>query len=158
MTKLLKSTAFAVAAIGLLLAVNSTASADEKGKGTDAKPSAPGLLTIDTSKLPSELLKELLKYSKEGKKADSKQAANPEKPGQGKPESVGKGKPAWATPGSGALPPGLAKKAKNHPGVIAFLKRAEKSSQPEPMKKGKGNEKKKDKKKKKGKDKKKESK
>lgn len=128
------------AVVGIVFAVANPAAADDdkgKGKGKD-KDAKPNTVTIDLNKLPPELVKELLKYALEGKVAS---AAT---------------KPVSAKPDTSAvkLPPGLAKKPKDHPGVVAFL-RQHGGNQAAPSAKKKDDDKKKEddkKKKKKGKD------
>jgi hypothetical protein len=88
-----------------------------KGKGKDDKPN---VVQIDLSKLPPDLAKALQKYATDSKKSDS----------------PAKGPMADKKPASAAtLPPGLAKKAPDHPGRVAWLK-AHASSEPSAPAKG----------------------
>jgi hypothetical protein len=85
-----------------------------KGKGKGAKPEVKSTtIQIDLSKLPPDLAKQLLKYA-----ADSK--GKPAEAPKGKPAAAPKGKPEAAK--APQLPPGLAKKAKDHPGRVAWFK------------------------------------
>ncbi|MBL8800166.1 MAG: hypothetical protein JNM56_40160 [Planctomycetia bacterium] len=103
--------------IGLLAASLLCAAAaraeDDDGKGKGPKSEArPTVIQIDVSKLPPDLAKQLLKYAEAPK-------GKPAEAPKGKSEAA-KGKPAPAP----QLPPGLAKKAKDHPGRMNFIKYA----------------------------------
>lgn len=79
----IRSVATALFIAALALGPCGIASADsESGKKRDSKPATPVTLTVDASKLPPEVLRELLKYA-----GGSKSTA-------AKPEAAGKGKPA----------------------------------------------------------------
>jgi hypothetical protein len=88
-----------------------------KGKGKGAKPEVKSTtIQIDLSKLPPDLAKQLLKYAEAPK-------GKPAEAPKGKPAEAPKGKPAApAAKAPQQLPPGLANKAKDHPGRVAWLK------------------------------------
>jgi len=126
-------------AVVLSLCFGGAARADEeqkKGKGK-AKDEKPNAVQIDLSKLPPDLVKQLLKYAGEDKK--------PGKEAKGPP--TGKGPQADKKPGvARELPPGLRNKPANHPGRLAFLakhggKAPKKVEEPKKKKKpGKGDD------------------
>jgi hypothetical protein len=110
--------------VALALALAAPARADEdggqkkgKGKGPKAEAAKSTIIQLDASKLPPDLLKQLMKYTAEGQK-------------KGNPKSPAKDKDK----GKKSLPPGLANKAANHPGRVNWLRE---HSQAEPAK-GKG--------------------
>jgi hypothetical protein len=106
----------------LLLTATTSVRADEKddkgkGKGKDQKPN---VIQIDLSKLPPDVAKALQKYATDSKK----------------PGPPAEGPVAGESPFSAAtLPPGLAKKAPDHPGRVAWHK-AHASSEPTASPKG----------------------
>jgi hypothetical protein len=124
---------------------------EKKGKGKGKGEAKPALVQIDLSKLPPDLAKQLLKYAAAG---DSKPEKGPppkmkEAPKAPEPKKKEKDKPTKVEPPKGPpagkgkapqvqLPPGLAKKPANHPGVVHFLQHAA-AQQPakQPAKKGK---------------------
>jgi len=110
----------ALAAACLFLGNAAQAEDDDggKGKGKGGKPEVkPTTIQIDVSKLPPDLVKQLLKYAVDPK-GQSESKGKPAEAPKGKPE-VAKGKEPAKAP---QLPPGLAKKPKDHPGRVAWLK------------------------------------
>ena len=89
-------------ALTLAFCLAGTARADEdKGRKKGTRGGNPGVITIDASKLPPDLLKQLLKYSGEGKKPGKKGMPAAKGPQKGK-----KGGPR------AHLPPGLRNKVR----------------------------------------------
>lgn len=101
------------ALVAACLFLGSAAPAEEddgKGKGKGKPDAKSTTIQVDVSKLPPDLVKQLLKYAVVPK---------------GQPESKGKPEAAKGKPEAGKapqLPPGLAKKPKDHPGRVAWLK------------------------------------
>jgi hypothetical protein len=90
------------------VAVTGTAMADQdgdqgKGKRKKVEAGTGKIIQLDASKLPPDLLKQLMKYAAEGQK-------------KGGPKMAAKDK------GKMTLPPGLANKAADHPGRLNWLR------------------------------------
>ncbi len=102
----------------LLFSAPTSVRADEKGdKNKGKKDEKPNVIQLDLNKLPPDLAKVLQKYATDGKKPAVEGKKTDKKPS-----------------GPTKLPPGLANKAADHPGRVAWLK-AHGSGEPEKGKK-----------------------
>lgn len=100
--RLARTTSIVAVVLTLSFVAGSIVRADEK-PSTKSKTPKPNVVELDLSKLPPDLAKQLEKYTQNKKTPASKEPT-----------------PA-AKPVRTDLPPGLAKKSPNHPGVKAFL-------------------------------------
>lgn len=120
------------------------------GKGKGKSEAKPTTIQVDLSKLPPDLAKQLMKYAGGIGQMKVEKGPSPKAAPQAKTPATAeaKGPPAhvkkmWG----GNLPPGLAKKAANHPGRANYVKNVLSSAKPTkaapatpPKKKGKGGE------------------
>ena len=127
------SMAFALAAAAALNVGNARAEDDpSKGKGGKPTAAAPQTIQIDLSKLPPDLAKALLKFAMESKPAEAPKPKQPPVAEAPKPKQPPAAKDAAAV----VLPPGLAKKPKDHPGRVHFIENALKKAAPAAPSKG----------------------